>query len=154
MTAPTRILIVANRTSSTPMLLEEVSRRKEAEVEFTLLIPPEKSAGADWSPDDARALLSRAAGQDVGQLDCGPDAFDTIHRAVDAGNCDEIILNTPPEHLTRLIHHDLRHRLEHLGIPVRVIPPEPDAPLPDHIRDNMPSEWSYPPPSPGVAGTY
>ena len=84
MTAPTRILIVANRTSSTPMLLEEVSRRKDADVEFTLLIPPEKSAG-DWSLDDARALLSRAAGRDVGHLDCGPDAFDTIHRAVDAG---------------------------------------------------------------------
>ena len=153
MTAPTRILVVANRTSSTPMLLDEVSRRAKEDVDFVLLIPPEK-AGGDWSLDDAQALLRRAAGRDVEHLDCGPDAFDAIHRAVDDGACDEIILNTPPEHLTRLIHHDLRHRLEHLGIPVRVIPPEPDAPLPDHVRENMPSDWSYPPPTPGVPGTY
>jgi hypothetical protein len=35
-----------------------------------------------------------------------------------------------------------------------VIPPEPDAPLPEHLRANMPGDWSYPPPSPGVPGTY
>jgi hypothetical protein len=148
----TRILIVANRTPSTPMLLEEVSRRAASGTRFTLLIPPEKSAheGDDWSLAEATRLLERAAGRPVEHLDCGPDAFDTIHRAVDGGACDEIILSTPPAHLARLIHHDLRHRLEHLKVPVRVIPPEPDAPAPD----DLPEDWSYPPPTPGVAGTY
>jgi hypothetical protein len=152
MTAPAQILIVANRTASTPTLLEEVSRRAHGGAEFTLLIPPEK--GEDWSLEDALGMLRRAAKQDVDHLDCGPDAFDTIHRSMDERAFDEVILCTPPEHLTRLIHHDLRHRLEHLGVPVRVIPPEPDAPLPEHLRANMPGDWSYPPPSPGVPGTY
>ena len=152
MNTPARILIVANRTASTPTLLDEVSRRAQSGAGFTLLIPPEK--GEDWSREDALELLGRAAKQDVDHLDCGPDAFDTIHRSMDERAFDEVILCTPPEHLTRLLHHDLRHRLEHLGVPVLVIPPEPDAPLPEHLRANMPGEWSYPPASPGVPGTY
>ena len=147
-----RILIVANRTPSTPTLLEIVTRRARDGADFILVIPPEK--GEDWSVDDALALLHRAAGRDVGHLDCGPDAFDTIHRALDEDPFDEVLLCTAPEHLARLIHHDLRHRLEHLGVPVSVIPPERDAPLPDHLRTNMPAEWTYPAPSPGVPGTY
>jgi hypothetical protein len=158
MTSPsTTILIVANRTPSTPMLLDEVGRRAQTGAQFTLLIPPEKAAeeGDDWSRDEAVRLLRRAAGQEnIGHLDCGPDAFATIHRAVDDGTYDAIILCTPPEHLSRWIHHDLRHRLEHLSVPVCVIPPEPDAPLPDHLRAEMPESWSSPPPSPGIMGTY
>jgi len=152
MPTATRILVVANRTASTPMLLEEVGRRAGSGARFTLLIPPEKAAqeGDDWSSEDALRLLERAAGQPVEHVACGADAFDTIHRAVDDGTCDEIILSTPPAHLSRLIHHDLRHRLEHLKLPVRVIPHEPDAPVPD----DLPDDWTYPPPTPGIAGTY
>jgi hypothetical protein len=151
-----RILIVANRTASTPMLLEEVARRGQEGARFTLLIPPEKSAheGEDWSLQDATGLLERACGEPVQHLDCGPDALDAIHRAVDDGEVDEIILSTPPEHLSRWIHHDLRHRVEHLKLPVHVIPPEPDTPVPDHLRAAMPDDWNYPPPTPGIAGTY
>jgi hypothetical protein len=150
-----RILIVANRTASTAMLLEEVSRRARAGARFTLLIPPERSAHQDdWSVPDAVGLLERAAGTPVAYLDGRPDALPAIHRAVDAGEVDEIILSTPPEHLARWIHHDLRHRLEQLEVPVRVIPPEPDVPLPDHLREAMPEGWTYPPPTPGIAGTY
>jgi hypothetical protein len=151
-----RILIVANRTPSTPMLLDEVTRRAHEAAHFTLLVPPEKSAsnGEDWSVEDATRLLERACGERIEHLDRGADALDAIHRAVDAGAFDEIILSTPPEHLSRWIHHDLRHRLEHLNLPVCVIPPEPDAQLPDHVRAGLPETWSYPPPTPGIAGTY
>lgn len=152
MTTPARILIVANRTASTPTLLAEVSRRAQSDAGFTLVIPPEK--GDDWSREDALELLGGAAKQDVEYLDRGPDAFDTIHRSMDEHAFDEVILCTPPEHLTRLLHHDLRHRLEHLGVPVLVIPPEPDAPLPEHLQANMPDEWSSPRPSPGIPGAY
>jgi hypothetical protein len=148
-----QILIVANRTASTPMLLDEVTRRTHEGARFTLIIPPEKSEG-DWSVEDAVGLLERAAGEPVKHMDAGPDALDVIHRAVDRGEVDEIILSTPPEHLSRWVHHDLRHRLEHLKLPVRVIPPEPDAPLPDHVRAELPDGWSFPPPTPGIAGTY
>jgi hypothetical protein len=104
---PTTILIVANRTASTPLLLDEVGRRAQTGARFTLLIPPEKSAhdGEDW---------------DVA--------------------CDEIILSTPPQHLARWVHHDLRHRLEHLELPVQVIPPEPDVPMPS----DQPEGWTRP----------
>jgi hypothetical protein len=153
--AVTRIMVVANRTASAAMLLEEVTRRACADASFTLLIPQERSAHLDdWSVPDAVGLLERAAGNPVAYLDGGPDALGAIHRAVDAGEVDEIILCTPPEHLSRWMHHDLRHRLEQLELPVRVIPPEPDAPLPDHLRAAMPEGWTYPPPTPGIAGTY
>jgi hypothetical protein len=158
MTAPpsaARILIVANRTASTPILLEEVGRRARHGARFTLIVPPEAHEAGDWSLDDACELLEReCGGAPVDRMEPGPDAFDSIHRAVDEGAFDEIIMSTPPAHLSRLFHHDLRHRLEHLGLPVRVIPPEPDAPMPDHLREAMPDGWTYPPPTPGIAGTY
>ena len=52
-------------------------------------------------------MLTEAAGSEVGVLDCGADALDTIHGAVDAGQFDEIIVCTVPEHLARWVHHDL-----------------------------------------------
>ena len=151
-----RILVVANRTASTPHLLEEVRRRAREGAGFTLVIPPQKSsAGADdWSSADALELLERAAGAPVTQLDAGSDALAAVREAVEAGSCDEIILSTPPEHLSHWVHHDLRHRLEHLGMPVLVIPPEPDAPLPDHLRDGLPNGWTNRPIVPGADGAF
>jgi hypothetical protein len=148
-----RVLVVANRTASMPMLLDEVSRRAREGARFTLVIPPEHAAhgGEDWSVADATRLLERAAGEPVEHLDSGPDVFDAIHRAVEDRTCDEIILSTPTAHLSRWIHHDLRHRVEHLKLPVRVIPPAPDAPLPDDMRRHLPESWSHPP-LPGAGG--
>ena len=122
MTAPAataRILVVANQTASTPRLLREVSESAKDGAQFTLLIPPEcaQHRGSDWTSDDAAGMLAEAAGADVAVLDCGDDALDTIHGAVDAGQFDEIIVCTVPEHLSRWVHHDLPHRIEHLGLP-------------------------------------
>ena len=138
----TRVLVVANRTPSTPALLTEVGTQARAGATFTVLIPPEKGDHPDWTREDAVRLLGRAAGGDVASLDCGPDALDTIHGAVDRGDFDEIIVCTLPGHLARWVHHDLPHRLEHLGLPVCVIPPDED--VPDDIREGLPSGWKYP----------
>jgi hypothetical protein len=138
----TRVLVVANRTASTPALLAEVGARARAGARFTVLIPPEKTDHPDWTYEEATRLLGRAADQDVDCLDAGPDALDTIHGAVDQGDFDEIIVCTVHEHLARWVHHDLPHRLEHLGLPVCVIPPDRD--VPDDLREGLPTGWSYP----------
>jgi hypothetical protein len=63
-----------------------------------------------------------------------------VHRAVSDGEFDELIVCTAPTHLERWVHHDLPHRLQHLGVPVVVIPPEHDAPIPNHISDALPDD--------------
>jgi hypothetical protein len=140
------ILVVANRTPSTPMLMEEVARRarEDASARITVLIPPERGdeAALDWTPEEARRLVSEAAGAEVDGLDSGPDALATIHGAVDAGDVDEIIISAHTEHLSRWVHHDLTHRVEHLGLPVTVIPPERD--VPDDLREGLPTGAKYP----------
>jgi hypothetical protein len=115
------VLIVANRTASTPALLAEVQRRAET-CRFGLLVPPE--AESDWTVDDALRLVGRAAGQDVAPVDAGPEAAATIHDLVERGTYQEIILSTVPEHHHVWHRHGLTDRVQHLGIPVTVIPPE------------------------------
>ena len=61
----------------------------------------------------------------MASLDSGNDPLDAVHGAVSDGEFDELIVCTAPAHLARWVHHDLPHRLEHLGLPVLVIPPEP-----------------------------
>jgi hypothetical protein len=139
----TRVLVVANRTASMPALLAEVEGRARAGASITVLIPPEKADHPDWTDEEAKGLLGRAAGDQVECLDAGPDALDTIHGAIDKGDFDEIIVCTVPEHLERWVHHDLTHRIEHLGLPVCVIPPDRD--VPDDLKEGLPSGWTYPP---------
>jgi hypothetical protein len=139
----TRVLVVANRTASTPALLAEVGARARTGASVTVLIPPDKPDHPDWTDEEATRLLGHAADQEVECLAVGSDALDTIHEAVGRGEFDEIIVCTVPEHLARWVHHDLPHRLEHLGLPVCVIPADSD--VPDDLREGLPSGWSYPP---------
>ena len=138
----TRVLVVANRTASTPALLAEVGARARAGASVTVLIPPEKADHPDWSDEEAARLVGQAADQEVACLDAGRDALDTIHDAVGNDEFDEIIVCAKPDHLARWVHHDLPHRLEHLGLPVHVIAEEED--VPDDIREGLPSGWKYP----------
>src|SRR3954468_18343304 len=133
-----RILVIANRTSSTPTLLHTVEQRAAAGAGFTLMIPPDHGHHQDWSQDAALELLRRAAGADVASLAPGDDPLDTVHRAVSDGEFDELIVCTTPPHLARWVHHDLPHRLQHLGLPVTVIPPERDSLIPGHVSDALP----------------
>ena len=134
-----RVLVVANRTASTPALLAEVERRGKAGASFTLLIPPQAGHHAsDWTPEDAARLVGRACGGSVECIDAGENAADTIHRAVAEGDCDQVIVSTTAEHHKLWFHHDLPARLQDLGVPVTVITPEPDNPAP--IR-GFPNDW-------------
>ena len=133
---PTRILVVANRTVSTPRLLKEVERRARAGPStFALLIPdaPNRKA-ADWTMDAAIPLLERAARGKVGGLAGGPDPFDAVERAVREGDFDEIIVSTLPAKRSKWLRRDLIRRVAGLGLPVTAVMPRQES-MVDTIGD-------------------
>ena len=129
----TKVLVVANRTSSTPRLLEEVRRRaKEKPCAFTLLIPDAggstrpgaaNRAAADWTVASALPLLARAAHGEVDSRIGGPDPFEAVKQAVEDGGYDEIIVSTLSRKRSAWLRRDLIRRVERLGLPVTAIVP-------------------------------
>ena len=114
---PTRVLVVANRTAATPLLLDEVHNRAAAgPCEFTLLIPDAdvRSAG-DWTLDAALPQLERAAGGPVHGLVDGPHPLESVYEALRAGDYDEVIVSTLSRRFSRWLHRDL---------PVTVVAPD------------------------------
>jgi hypothetical protein len=138
--ATRRLLIVANRTESTPRLLEEVERRARSGCDFTLMVPPERHPDApDWTAEDALELVRRAAGgRPVAYADCGADAAATIGELVGQGAFDEILLCTPREHHEHWHRHSLPKRIQALDIPVSVIPPDSSGWSYEH---GFPDDW-------------
>jgi hypothetical protein len=122
---PTRILIVANRTAATPVLVDEVGRRaRAAPCTFALLIPdaPDRKA-ADWTLDVAIPLLEREAQVKVRGLVGGPDPFDSVQSAVREGDFDEIIVSTLPKKRSKWLRRNLIRQVEGLGLPVTAVVP-------------------------------
>ena len=123
---PRRILIVANRTSATPRLLEEVRRRAAGgPCEFTLVIPR-----SFWDADTEQSavtlelaipLLEEAAGARVEGMVGAEDALEAVREALDAAAYDEVLVSTLPTHVSHWLHIDLPARVQRLGIPVTTI---------------------------------
>ena len=120
---PTRILVMAHRTASTPVLLDEIGRRaRAAPCVFALLIPDHPSRKAlDWTLEDAIGLLERETQGKVRGLAGGPDAFEAVARAVSEEEFDEIIVAPLPQQRSRWRRRDLVHRIAGLGLPVTVV---------------------------------
>ena len=50
-----------------------------------------------------------------------PNAYDDIVEELDAGTYTEIILETPPAHLSHWLHVDLPQRVAELGLPTEAV---------------------------------
>jgi hypothetical protein len=127
---PTRILVVANRTAATPLLLDEVRACAAAgPCRFTLLIPDaDNRTAADWTLDLALPLLEQAAGAPVEGIVSGPYALEAVYDAVRDGSFDEVIVSTLPRRFSRWINRDLPRLIESLGMPVTVVGASAEAP--------------------------
>lgn len=125
-TGPRNVLIVANRTAATPMLLAEVRRRAaEGPCRFTLLVPrPFWDADTEESAitlELAIPLLEEAAGGRVEGLIGGEDPFAAVSAALEADRYDEVIVSTLPARVSHWLHIDLPARVARLGLPVTVV---------------------------------
>ena len=123
-----RVLIVANRTAATPVLIDAVRRRAhEGSCSFTLLIPQLPGEG-EFGEEEARKtlelaipLLEEAAGGSVSGLIGDPDPLLAVERALVREHFDEAIISTLPERVSHWLKRDLPTRVERLGIPVTVV---------------------------------
>jgi hypothetical protein len=121
-----QILIVANRTAATPLLLAEVRRRAASRpCRFTLLVPR-----SYWDADTEESavtlelaipLLEQAAGERVAGLMGPEDPFAAVQEALRAGDYDEVIISTLPTRVSHWLRIDLPARVQRLGLPVTVI---------------------------------
>jgi uncharacterized membrane-anchored protein len=127
------VLVVLNKVAPTAALVEAVRRRAAAgPVSFGVLVPNPDHLGFDRgapdSPDGADLLaraippLRDAAGGEVsGRVAQSPNAYDDIVEELDSGSYTEIILETPPSHLSHWLHVDLPKRVSQLGLPTEAV---------------------------------
>ncbi len=127
------VLVVLNKVAPTAALVEAVRRRAAAgPVSFGVLVPNPDNLGFDHgdadSPDgkdllaQAIPLLRDAAGGEVsGRVAMSPNAYDDIVEELDSGSYTEIILETPPTHLSHWLHVDLPQRVSQLGLPTEAV---------------------------------
>src|SRR3954465_11193551 len=128
-----RILVVANKTDASPALLAAVRERAAAgPVSFFMLVPNPDHLAFDRATADhphgdqvlAKALpvLEDPAGGEVnGRVANSPNAYDDIVEELNGGDYDEIILETPPSHVSHWLHVDLPERIKPLGVPLRTV---------------------------------
>jgi hypothetical protein len=118
-----RILVVANRTASTPLLLDALRRRaEEGPCTFALLIPNEpRKGGADWTIETAVPLLERAVRGPVEGIVGEADPFEAVVTALKDPGFDEVVISTLPKHVSEWLRRDLPHRVERLGVPVTTV---------------------------------
>jgi hypothetical protein len=133
--APTRVLVVANKTAATPALLEAVRERAaRGPATFTLLVPKHVHGlhkvidAADTEVDEsehvlelALPLLEEAAGGRVEGMVGDHEPLAAIQDAVNLHGFDEIILSTLPTTVSRWLKLDLPHKASGLGLPITVV---------------------------------
>jgi uncharacterized membrane-anchored protein len=127
------ILVVVNKLEATQSLVEAVKERAAAgPAKFVMLVPNPDNLHFDRNSTDTTAgrqvleralpLLREKSGAEVeGRVANSPNAYDDIVEALESGEYGEIILETPPTHLSHWLHVDLPQRLAHLGYPLTTV---------------------------------
>jgi uncharacterized membrane-anchored protein len=127
------VLVVLNKVEATAALLDAVKQRTAAgAARFFVLVPNPDHVGFDRNGSDSadgEALLARALTQlqapaksiVSGRVADSPNAYDDIVAALNGGNYREIILETPPAHISHWLHVDLPERVAHLGYPLTTV---------------------------------
>jgi uncharacterized membrane-anchored protein len=107
-----KILVVANKVEATPALVDAVRRRAAAgPARFFVLLPnpdnlPFDRVGSDGAGGEQMLrrtlpLLEEGSGAEVeGRVANSPNAYDDIVAALAGGEYGEIILETPPSHVS------------------------------------------------------
>jgi hypothetical protein len=118
------VLVVANRTAASMLLVKEIRRQvQEGPCRFTLLVPDADDAKLPTWARDAVPVLSRAAEAPVVARADGPDPFASVESAVREGSFDAIIVSTLPKRMSKWLRRDLASRIKSLGLPVTVVIP-------------------------------
>jgi len=127
------VLVVLNKVAPTGALIDAVRRRAAvAPAEFRVLVPnpdnlgfdhgdPAAAAGQDLLAAALPPLRAAAGGEITGRVAQSPNAYDDIVEELDAGTYTEIILETPPAHLSHWLHVDLPQRVAQLGLPTEAV---------------------------------
>ena len=119
---PTRILVVAHRTASTPVLLDEIGRRaRAAPCAFALLIPDAPGRKVpDWTLEDAIPLLERGRRARCAAWSAGRTHSRPWH-ARSAGRLRRDHHRAAGQAALQVKRRDLVHRVAGLGLPVTVV---------------------------------
>jgi uncharacterized membrane-anchored protein len=127
------VLVVLNKVAPTAALIEAVRRRAATgPVSFGVLVPNPDNLGfdrGDLDSLDGKDLLAAAipplhdavGGEVFGRVAMSPNAYDDIVEELDHGAYTEIILETPPSHLSHWLHVDLPRRVSQLGLPTEAV---------------------------------
>jgi uncharacterized membrane-anchored protein len=133
-TGAARVLVVANKTTATPALVEALRERAATgPAEFVVLVPnpahlafdrvSANTAEGERLLGESLPALTSAAGIEIeGRVAESPNAFDDIVAELDRREYSEIILETIPTHVSHRLHVDLPQRLAGLGYPLTTIP--------------------------------
>jgi uncharacterized membrane-anchored protein len=127
------VLVVLDKVHPSAALLDAVRRRAAVTpTHFRLLVPNPEHAAIDRSEEPGAAAaalvgetvpeLEAAAGTPVStRVANSPNAYDDIVEELDGNEYTEIILETPPAHLSHWLHVDLPHRVSQLGLPIEAV---------------------------------
>ncbi len=129
------VLVVLNKVEASAELLDAVRQRAaKSAARFFVLVPnPAHLAFDRNSPEhgDGEALLAgalphlkdAAKGAVEGRVANSPNAYDDILEELEVQPFTEIILETPPSHISHWLHVDLPHRIAELGYPTVAVAP-------------------------------